>query len=109
MIFVESLPGVYATEDSDRQAVLDNPEESLKRDEDDGEETKNTVRGNEVGVVALVHFDDDEGAQKADYTGYLDAEVDARAEMLLLRGCGWLEDECSLDLEEERGDGEELR
>lgn len=109
MIFVDSLASVDTAENRDGEEELDHSDGGLEDDQDNGSQTEDAVRGNEVRVVSLVYFDDDEGAQETQDAEQLDAVVDACAQQFLVGSGGWLQDESCLDLQEESRTGQQLK
>lgn len=65
MILVDSLASVDAAKNSDGEEELDYSDGGLQDHRDNGSQTEDTVWRDEVRVVSLVQFDDDEGAQEA--------------------------------------------
>ena len=61
MIFVDTLASVNTAENCDGEEELDHSDGGLKDYRDDSDQTEDTVRRNEMRVVALVYFDEEEG------------------------------------------------
>jgi hypothetical protein len=108
MIFVDSLASIDTTENSYGEEELDYSDGGLKDYRNDSDQTEDTVWGSEMGVVALVYLDDEEGTEETQDTEQLDDIVDAGAQQFLVRSGGRLKDESSLDLQEEGGAGQQL-
>ena len=83
MVFVESLSSFDASEDGDRQQILNDATKGLQYHKDDCEETKNAVRGHEMRVVALVDLDDGERAEECQDAEELEAVMNARPQLFL--------------------------
>jgi hypothetical protein len=90
--------------------VLGNPDDSLYEDQDIGYETEDSVRRDEVraAVADLVVFNYDQAGEGGEQGDVVEGGVRVGA-LFLLGGCvGWLDDEDTLDEEEEGGGVEEL-
>lgn len=59
------------------------------------------MRRGETRVITLVDFDDEEGCEEGKKADSMDGEMDARSDEFLAGRCGRLEDEGTLDLEED--------
>lgn len=105
MILVDSLASVDTAENREGEEELDYSDGGLEDDQDDGSQAKDAVRGNEVRMISLVYFDDDEGAQETQDAEQLDAVVDACGQQLLVGSGGWLQNENCLDLQEKSHTG----
>jgi hypothetical protein len=108
MIFVNSLASVDAAENCDGEEELNHSDRGLEDYRDDSDQTEDTVRRNEMRVVALVYLDDEEGTEEGQNTEELDGIMDAGAQQFLVGSGGRLENESSLDLQEKGGAGQEL-
>lgn len=68
MIFEDSLASVDAAKNCDGEEELDDSDGGLENYRDDSGQTQDTVRRNEMRVVALVYLDDQEGTEEAQNT-----------------------------------------
>ena len=68
MIFEDSLASVDAAKHCDGEEELDDSNGGLENYRADSGQTQDTVRRNEMRVVALVYLDDQEGTEEAQNT-----------------------------------------
>jgi hypothetical protein len=82
----------------------------LDEDQDVGDESEDSVGGDEVGaaVADLVVFDYDEAGEGGEEGDVVEGGVRVGAFLLLFGGVGWLDDEDALDEEDKGGGVEEL-
>ena len=109
MVLVQLLRILHTTIQRGHKVLRDS-HDRLDEDQDVGDESEDSVWGDEVGaaVADLVVFDHDQAGESGEQGDVVEGGVRVGA-LFLLGGCvGWLDDEDALDEEEEGGGVEEL-
>lgn len=93
VVFVDGLCIVHASIDC-RGVILGYSDSRLNSEQDICDQSKDAVRGSEVGarVGELVVFDYYKPGEEGKYRGAIYHGVDVGTEVLLFRGVRWLED-----------------
>lgn len=101
MILIDLLSRINTPQHLDRQEVLHHTDRCLQNDNDICNQAQHAMERCKALMVALVDLDNEKSHDEGEQAESLDGVVEAGSDELLACCARWLEDEGSLDLEEE--------